>query len=96
MKEAQREKWILVSLFLVLIAWGLQILDDWPVLVAHLTTTNWIVIALVHPAVLSALISVYANTPKGTPARLDVLAATVSVIMSWSMNYSLMEKIAGH
>jgi hypothetical protein len=52
MKEGQREKLMLAGLFLVLISWGLQILDDWPVLVAHLTPTNWIVIALVHPAVV--------------------------------------------
>jgi hypothetical protein len=96
MKEGHREKLMLAGLFLALIAWGLQILDDWPVLVAHLTTTNWIVIALVHPPVLWFLIDLYAKTPKGTPARLHFLGATGLVIMSWSMNYSLMGKIGGH
>jgi hypothetical protein len=96
MKEGQREKLMLAGLCGVLISWGLQILDDWPVLVARLTTTNWIVIALDHPAVLGALIGLYANTPKGTPARSQVLAVTALVIMSWSINYSLMGKIGGH
>ena len=91
-----KEKLMLTAVCMVLIPWGLEIVSVWPVLVAHLTPTNWIVIALVHPPVLWFLIGLYAKTPEGTPARLHFLGATGLVIMSWTMNYSLMGKIGGH
>jgi hypothetical protein len=53
-------------------------------------------LVLIQLAVLLALISAYANAPKGTSARLEALLATVLVIISWSMNLSLMGKIGGH
>jgi hypothetical protein len=91
-----REKWTSAAFFLVLIAWGVEISQVWPVLVAHLTPNNWIMIALIHLAVLLALIAAYGKAPKGTPARSDVLLITVFVIISWAMNLSLMGKIGGH
>jgi hypothetical protein len=90
-----REKLIWVGLGLVLISWGLVIVDVWSVLMAHLTKNNWIMLALVYPAVLLALISVYHNTPKGTRLRGQVLFATTAVIISWAEVFALIGKI-GH
>ena len=90
-----REKWSVAALCLVLIAWGLQLFHVWPVLVAHLSPSNWIMIALIQPAALLALIGVYARVPKDTAVRWEVVLATVLVIMSWSMNLSLVGKIGG-
>jgi len=64
-----REKLAWGALCLVLIGWGLVILGAWPVLSTHLTTGNWIVIALLHAAVLLGLAGLYANTHKSTPSR---------------------------
>jgi hypothetical protein len=91
-----REKLSLVSLCLVLIAWGLEFFEHWSVLVAHLTPSNWMMIALFHSAVLLSLIGVYARAPKGTPARWQALQVAVVVIITWAADFSLMGKIGGH
>jgi hypothetical protein len=71
------EKLSLASLCLVLISWGWEISDNWSLLVAHLTSSNWIILVLVHVGVLLMLVGAYAGVPKGTPARLQVVVATV-------------------
>ncbi len=86
----KQEKWILGSLCLVLISWGVEIFDKWPVLVAHLTPISWIMIAMIHVAALLGLIGVYRNVPEGTPLRWQVLLTAVIVIISWSMYLSLL------
>ena len=45
-----REKVMWIGLGLVVISLGLEILDVWPILVAHLSTANWITAALIHLA----------------------------------------------
>lgn len=90
-----REKLVWGGLFLVLISWGLELFAVWSVLTAHLTWSNWMMIVLIHPAVLLTLIGAYFNTPKGTTARVQVLTAAVFVIISWSQNFALMGKIGG-
>ena len=88
-----REKVMWIGLGLVVISLGLEILDVWPILVAHLSTANWITAALIHLAPLIILIEAYRNAPKGARAQVQVLLATVFVIMSWSYDFSLMGKI---
>lgn len=90
-----KEKVGLVALFLALLSWGIEIFDNWPLLVAHLNPANWIMIVLIHLVVVFSLISVYAKAPKGTPLRWEILLATAFVIISWSMNLYLTGKIAG-
>jgi hypothetical protein len=89
------EKLSWAGLCLVLIALGMKIVDVWPVLVANLTTSNWIVSALMYAAVLLSLSGLYLKVANGKPARSDVLVITVFMILSWSMNLSLMGKIGG-
>jgi hypothetical protein len=89
-----REKLIWVGLGLVLISWGWVIVDVWSVLTAHLTRNNWIMLALVYPAVLVGLIGTYHNSPKGTRLREQVLFATTAVIISWAEVFALIGKIA--
>jgi hypothetical protein len=74
---------------------GLEIYNVRPILAAHLTRNNWIMLALIHSAVLLSLMGVYANTPKGTRLGGQTLLATVLVLISWSMNLSLIGKIGG-
>ena len=90
-----KEKVGLVALFLALLSWGIEIFDNWPLLVAHLNPTNWIMIVLIHPVVVFSLISVYAKASKGTALRWEILLAAAFAIISWSMNLYLTGKIAG-
>ncbi len=90
------EKLSLASLCLVLISWGWEISDNWSPLVAHLTSSNWIILVLVYVGVLLVLVGAYAKAPKGTPARLQVVVATVLVIISWSAHLSLIGKVGCH
>ena len=87
------EKLMWAGLVLVLISWGLVIIDAWSLLVAHLTKINWMMIAFTYLAALSALISVYRNTLKGTTIRGHVLVAAMAVIDSWAEAFYLMQKI---
>jgi Gram-negative bacterial TonB protein C-terminal len=87
-----REKLILAFLSLSLIPWGLEILDKWSLLVAHLNLIDWVVIPLIHLVALIALISLFVEAPKGTPARLRGLFPIIFVLMSWSMDLSLIGK----
>jgi hypothetical protein len=91
-----QEKLSLASLCLVLIGWGSGISDSWPVLVAHLATSNWITLVLVHVGVLLMSMTAYAKAPKGTTARVLVVLATASMVASWSMYLSLIAKISSH
>jgi len=91
-----REKGSWAALCLVLIGFGLAVIGVWPVLVAHLTTSNWIMLAIIYPAVLFSLSGLYARVPKDTPARSEVLLAAVVMITNWSINLFLMGKIGGH
>jgi hypothetical protein len=59
----KQEKWIMGSFCLVLILWGVEIFDKWSALVVHLTPTNWLVIVIIHVAILLGLIGVYGNVP---------------------------------
>jgi len=88
-----REKVGLAALCLVIVSWGLEIFDTWPLLVAHLTRGNWIALALMHAATLLLLIGVYAQAVKGTRTRREALLATIFAIISWSMDFSLIGKI---
>jgi hypothetical protein len=90
------EKLSLASLFLVLISWGWEISDNWSLLVAHITSSNWIILVLVHVGVFLVLVGAYAKAPKGTPARLQIVLATVLVIISWSADLSLIGKVGCH
>jgi hypothetical protein len=92
----KQEKWVMGSLCLVLISWGVEIFDKWSVLVAHLTPTNWLMIAIIHVAILLGLIGVYGNVPEGAPARWQVLLTAVIVIISWSMYLSLLGRFVSH
>jgi hypothetical protein len=89
------EKVGLASVALALMSWGVEIFDKWS-LIARLTLAGWIALALMHTAVLILMIVVYAETPKGAPARFRVLLATAFAIISWTMNLSLIGKIGGH
>jgi hypothetical protein len=90
------EKGSLASICLVLISWGWEISDNWSLLVAHITSSSWIVLVIVHVGVLLMLVGAYAKAPEGTPARLTVVQATVLVIISWSADLSLIGKVGGH
>jgi hypothetical protein len=90
------EKLSLVSLCLVLISWGWEISDNWPLLVAHITRSTWIILVLVPVGVFLMLAGAYAKAPKGTPARLQIVLATVLVIISWSADLSLIGKVGCH
>lgn len=90
------EKLCLASLCLVLISWGWEISNNWSLLVAHLTSSNWIVLVLVSIGVPLVLVGAYSKTPKGSPARLQVVVATVLVIISWSAYLSLIGKVGCH
>ena len=91
-----REKLIWVALGLVLISWGLELFSVWPVLAEHLNRLNWAMLVLIHPAGLLALMSAYSNAPQGSKGRGPVLLAALIVIISWSQDFALMGKIAGH
>jgi len=92
-KRGEKLGWALLCL--ALLSWGVEIFDKWRLLVAHLTPASWITLALMHPVVLLWLIIVYTGTPKGTPARLKVLPAAAFVIISWSMDLSLISGKVG-
>jgi Gram-negative bacterial TonB protein C-terminal len=89
-----REKLLLAFLSLSLIPWGLEIFDKWSLLVAHLNLIDWILIPLIHLVALIALISLFVVAPKGTPARLRALFSIIFVLMSWSMELSLIGKFS--
>ena len=90
------EKLSLASICLVLISWGWEISDNWSLLVAHITSSNWMILVLVHVGVLLMLVGTYAKAPKGTPVRLQIVLATVLVIISWSADSSLIGKVGCH
>jgi hypothetical protein len=90
------EKLSWVGLCLVLISLGMAIINVWPVLVAHLTTSDLIVTAVTYASVLLSLSGLYLTVAKGKPARADVRVVIVFMILSWSMSLSLMGKIGGH
>ena len=90
-----REKLGLAAVCAMLISLGLALYDVWPVLVAHLTLINGMMIALVELVCLACLISLYAKAPKGTRVRTERLFITAFVIMTWSMSFVLMGKIGG-
>lgn len=90
------EKLSMASLCLILISWGWEISDNWSLLVAHITSTNWIILVLVHVGVFLMLVCAYAKAPKGTSARLQIVLAIVLVIISWSAGLSLIGKVGCH
>jgi hypothetical protein len=90
-----RERLAWVAVCLELIPLGLTIFGAWPVLAAHLTTNNWIVLALMHLVVLFGLGSLLIDLRKNAQSRVLALVVTMTVIMSWAYSFRLMEKI-GH
>ena len=90
------EKLSLASICLVLISWGWEISDNWSLLVAHIKSSNWIILVIVHVGVFLMLVGAYAKAPKGTPARLQVVLATVLVIICWAAHLSLIGKVGCH
>jgi Gram-negative bacterial TonB protein C-terminal len=85
-----REKLGVAFLSLSLIPWGLEIFDNWSLLVAHLNLRDWIMIVLAHLTALVALVSLFAEAPKGPPARLTALFPIV--VLSWAVDLSLIGK----
>jgi len=84
------------GLCLVFIAWGMEIPNVWPVLVAHASSVCLLGLALTHSGCLLMIALYDKSAAKGTPARRDLLFSGLLVILTWSQDFVLMGKIGGH
>ena len=88
-----REKLLWGGVGLVVISWGLEIFNVWPILLAHLSRSNWITVALIYPAALVSIMAAYKSAPQRANVRGQILLATVLVLISWSATFSLIGKV---
>jgi hypothetical protein len=88
-----REKLLWGGVGLVVISWGLEIFNVWPLLLARLSWSNWLTVALIYPAALVSMVGAYKSAPQRANLRGQILLATVFVLISWSATFSLIGKV---
>ncbi|MGA8595265.1 MAG: hypothetical protein WB676_11035 [Bryobacteraceae bacterium] len=80
-----RDKAMLTSFALFVLALSLEVFNIWPLLVAHLSLANWITLIPIHLAVLISMLGIYHRASKGVLVRRsEVLAAAGLVIANTS------------
>ncbi len=88
------ESFMFGAVALLLIAYGLQVADVWPILIAHLTIISWAALALVHLGAILTVASIYMKTRKAHSfQQLEILSLTAMMLITWSVDFGLIAKI---
>ena len=91
-----KDKILGCAVLLFAIAVVLEVIDIWQVLVSHLTLANWTTLAASHGAVFGIISVLYTSVVKGERIkRGEIYLVGALVLMTWAVDFSLIEKVVG-